>query len=55
MLEREEIGVDPAIKTAGWLSTWGVTFRYEDADDLNRDAALEAATAAVALAEEVLA
>jgi HEPN domain-containing protein len=39
-----------------WLTPWGVTFRYdEDDDDLDRDAALEAATAAVALAEAVLA
>ena len=55
MLERAEFEVDEAIKTVGWLSAWGVTFRYEDADDLDRDGALQAATAAVALAEEVLA
>jgi HEPN domain-containing protein len=55
LLEQAEIEVPDAIQRAGWLSAWGVTFRYEDADDLNRDAAFEAATEAIALAEEVLA
>ncbi len=54
-LEHAGFAVPAAITDAGWLSVWGVTFRYEDADDLDRDAALKAATAAIGMAEEVLA
>jgi hypothetical protein len=37
------------------LTPWAVDFRYEDETaDLDTDAALEAATAAIGLAEEIL-
>lgn len=44
--------VEKALKTSGWLTPWGVLFRYDDpAVALDRDRALEAATSAVAWAE----
>jgi HEPN domain-containing protein len=51
-----ETELDKSLAGSGWLTPWGVDFRYdEDDDDLDRDSALEAATAAVALAEQTLA
>jgi HEPN domain-containing protein len=44
-----------AVERAKWLTPWGVVFRYDDdTDDLDRDAALEVATEAIALAERML-
>jgi HEPN domain-containing protein len=49
------IEVPKALASAGWLTPWAVDFRYEDETaDLDTDAALEAATAAIGLAEEIL-
>ncbi len=50
------LDVTPRVASVVWLTPWGTTFRYEDpGDDLDTDAALEAATAAIDLAEEALA
>jgi HEPN domain-containing protein len=50
------LGVPAGVASVAWLTPWGTTFRYEDpGNDLDTDAALEAATAAINLAEEALA
>jgi HEPN domain-containing protein len=49
------IELPAGLASVAWLTPWGTTFRYEDPnDDLDVDAALEAATAAIGLAEHVL-
>ena len=47
------VGLPAEVAAADWMTPWGVLFRYDDdpAVSLDRDRALEAATAAVALAE----
>jgi HEPN domain-containing protein len=49
-------GLEPppaVVRTAAWLTPWAALFdESEDAHDLDRDAALEAATEAVAFAQE---
>jgi HEPN domain-containing protein len=50
------VEVPSAVASAAWLTPWAVDFRYEDeTSDLDSDAGLEAATAAIGLAEEILA
>jgi HEPN domain-containing protein len=50
-----DLEIPAAVASADWLGPWAVDFRYEEeTTDLNIDAALEAATAAVGLAEHVL-
>jgi HEPN domain-containing protein len=50
------VSAPAALSDVDWLTPWGVTFRYDDPSvSLDTDAALEAATAAIALAEETLA
>lgn len=45
----------PSLASAAWLTPWGTTFRYEDPrEELDTEAAVEAATAAIAIAEETL-
>jgi hypothetical protein len=41
------------VSSSDWLTPWGVLFRYDDdpAVSLNRDNGLEAATAAIGLAD----
>jgi HEPN domain-containing protein len=49
------IEVPKSLASAGWLTPWAVDFRYEDQTvGLDTDAALEAGSAAIALAEHVL-
>ena len=49
------LDVPAGVASVVWLTPWGTTFRYEDpGDDLDTDAALEGATAAIDLAEEAL-
>jgi HEPN domain-containing protein len=51
-----EVTLPSSLSSVTWLTPWGTTFRYEDPrEDLDIDAALEAATAAIGLAEETLA
>jgi HEPN domain-containing protein len=55
-LSTNELDVPAGVASIVWLTPWGTTFRYEDpGNDLDTDAALEAATAAIDLAEEALA
>jgi HEPN domain-containing protein len=50
-----KIEASEPIVSSDWLTPWGVLFRYDTYPDaLNRDKALEAATAAIALAEKLL-
>ena len=50
-----EIEVPAPVASSDWLTPWGVLFRYDDnPEGLNRDKALEAATAAIGLAEQLL-
>jgi HEPN domain-containing protein len=50
-----EIEVPSMVASSDWLTPWGVLFRYDDnPDGLNRDKAIEAATAAIALADQLL-
>ena len=51
----EEVPLRPALVEVDWLTPWGVTFRYDDPSvPLDTDKGLEAATAAIGLAEEIL-
>jgi HEPN domain-containing protein len=55
LLGDEGIEVPKSLERPQWLTPWGVAFRYTTAaDDLDADRALEAATAAIGLAEHVL-
>lgn len=51
-----EADLPPELSSADWLTPWGVLFRYDDdpAIALDRDRALQAATAAVGFAERFL-
>jgi HEPN domain-containing protein len=55
-LEGLEDELPQALLVSDWLTPWGVLFRYDDdpAVSLDRDRALEAATAAVGFAERVV-
>lgn len=55
-LEEDEDELPQAVVASDWLTPWGVLFRYDDdpAVSLDRDRALEAATAAVGFAGQVL-
>lgn len=55
-LEGLEEELPQAVVSSDWLTPWGVLFRYDDdpAISLDRDLALEAATAAVGFAEQVI-
>jgi HEPN domain-containing protein len=56
LLEDLEIEGPKPVASSDWLTPWGVLFRYDDnPDDLDRDRALEAAAAAISLAEQVVA
>ena len=57
LLGKFEIEIPEAIASSDWLTPWGVLFRYDDdpAVSLNRDTALEAATATISLAEQIVA
>jgi HEPN domain-containing protein len=49
------VEVPKELASAGWLTPWAVDFRYEDeVSDLDIEAALGAATAAIGLAEQTL-
>jgi HEPN domain-containing protein len=50
-----KLDIPPAVASCDWLTPWGVLFRYDaDPDTLDRDKGLEAATAAIDLAERVV-
>ena len=50
-----DLELPETVASAEWLAPWAVDFRYEEeSSDLDVDRALEAATAAVGLAEHVL-
>jgi HEPN domain-containing protein len=53
VLSTLEVEIPATISSSDWLTPWGVLFRYDDDPtvSLNRDGALEAATAAIGLAE----
>lgn len=55
-LEDEDGDLPEAVVLSDWLTPWGVLFRYDDdpAVALDRDRALEAATAAIGFAEQNL-
>jgi HEPN domain-containing protein len=49
-----DIEIPEAITSSDWLTPWGVLFRYDsNPDTLDRDKGLEAATAAIGLAEQL--
>jgi HEPN domain-containing protein len=52
-LSGQEVEIPATVSSADWLTPWGVLFRYDDDPNisLDRDKALEAASAAIALAE----
>lgn len=54
LLESFDIEIPEAITSSDWLTPWGVLFRYDsNPDTLDRDKGLEAATAAIGLAEQL--
>jgi hypothetical protein len=54
-VERLEVEVPAPIASSDWLTPWGVLFRYdENPEGLDLDKALEAAMAAIGLAEQLL-
>ena len=54
LLESFDTEIPGAITSSDWLTPWGVLFRYDsNSDTLDRDTGLEAATAAIALAEQL--
>jgi HEPN domain-containing protein len=55
LLVTDEVPLRQALVEVDWLTPWGVTFRYDDPSvPLDPDKGLEAATAAIGLAEEIL-
>jgi HEPN domain-containing protein len=49
-----DIEIPEAITSSDWLTPWGDLFRYDsNPDTLDRDKGLEAATAAIGLAEQL--
>jgi HEPN domain-containing protein len=56
LLENLEIEVSELVASSDWLTPWGVLFRYdENPEDLDRDKALEVATATIGMAEQLVA
>jgi HEPN domain-containing protein len=56
LVQAQQVELPAAVASANWMTPWGVTFRYDDqGEDLDVEAALEAATTAIGLAEHVLA
>ena len=57
VLSQQGVEIPPEVASSDWLTPWGVLFRYDDdpAISLDRDKALEAAAAAIALAERLTA
>ena len=54
LMESFDIEISEAITSSDWLTPWGVLFRYDsNPDTLDRDKGLEAATAAIGLAEQL--
>jgi HEPN domain-containing protein len=54
-LEPTGIELPASVASAVWLTPWGASFRYEDpSDDLEVDRGIDAANAAIGLAESVL-
>jgi HEPN domain-containing protein len=55
LLGNLEIEVPRTVTSSDWLTPWGVLFRYDDnPEGLDRDRGVEAGTAAVGLAEQLL-
>jgi HEPN domain-containing protein len=56
VLSEEKVEIPHVVSTSDWLTPWGVLFRYDDDPtiSLDRDKALEAATGAIALAEQLV-
>jgi HEPN domain-containing protein len=55
LLAATDIQMPAALDDVDWLTPWGVTFRYDDPSiSLDTDGGLAAATAAIALAQEIL-
>lgn len=56
VLSSLEVEISATISLSDWLTPWGVLFRYDDDPtvSLNRDGALEGATAAIGLAEQLV-
>lgn len=55
LLENLDAVMPASVASSDWLTPWGVLFRYDDnPDDLDRDRALEAAAAAIGLAEQAV-
>lgn len=57
LASRQSINVPEEVAVAGWLTPWGTDFRYDDEPlhSLDRNAAMELASRAVAWCEELLA
>ena len=54
LLGNFEVEIPEAVTSSDWLTPWGVLFRYDsNPDTLDRDKGLEAATAAIELAERL--
>ncbi|HWI95937.1 MAG TPA: HEPN domain-containing protein [Solirubrobacterales bacterium] len=56
LIEGLDVELPEPVLASDWLTPWGVLFRYDDdpTSSLDRDRALEASTAAVALAERLI-
>jgi HEPN domain-containing protein len=55
LLENLEIEVPEPVASSDWLTPWEVLFRYDDnPDDLDRDKALEAATATISFSDQLV-
>ena len=56
VLSNRDVEMPATISSSDWLTPWGVLFRYDDdpALSLDRDGALEAATTAIGLAEQLV-
>ncbi|HEV7482421.1 MAG TPA: HEPN domain-containing protein [Solirubrobacterales bacterium] len=57
LASRQSIDVPEEVAAAGWLTPWGTDFRYDDEPlhTLDRNAAIELASSAVAWCERLLA
>lgn len=54
LMESFDVEMPEAITSSDWLTPWGVLFRYDsNPDTLDRDKGLEAAAAAIGLAEQL--
>jgi HEPN domain-containing protein len=56
VLSGQAVDMPTTVSSSDWLTPWGVLFRYDDDPTvaLDRDKGLETATAAVALAEQLV-